>query len=400
MTRSFAAALAAALALVPVNPALGCSRDPPDTVGFPSGSFIASRMMAEASYADLAIAEGRSPLVAATNQPFELVHFRTVKRFKGASPDRFTLLAAAQVGPAGDAPTSLEFYVDEEGRIRPYPSRAEPLPADMSHMNSCHPGFISPETGKSYVIYRDAAGRALGAATYYPGFSGPAYGVVPVAAELSDDLWRLATYSAARNVRADLAAPAPTGTPRPDVVRLLFRTPQSREAVARLLGRSQATPFAVRVVFGDFADDTRLPVAMATPRLIDRAVEGARQRLVLASGPAEARRLLSELTPDDPNAVGRIYERGIQLLNAERRLERARAFATPGIAWIDLIGPPAEWQGLAAAPTVSAVLPAVATPSGEPALAPQAVPIGKEDYPWGVDEQRIVTELRALAARI
>jgi hypothetical protein len=399
MKHRLSAALAA-LAFLPVHPALGCSRDPPDNVGFPSGVFIASRMAAAASYVDVAIAEGRSPLGAGVlNQPVELVHFRTIKRFKGASPDRFTLLAAPRVGPGGDEPTSLEFFVDEEGRVRPYPSRSEPLPAEMGPGNSCHPGFISPETGKSYVIYRDATGRALAAATYYPGLTAPAYGVVPVATQPSSDPWLLATYHAAMKIRADLAAPAPTGTVRPDVVRVVFRAPQSPDVVARLLAKTAARPFAARIVFGEFADDVRLPVAMATPNLIDRAIDGARQRLSLASGAAEARRLLSELGPDDPNGGSRIYERGIQLLNAERRLERARTVAKPAIAWVDLIGPQSAWQRLAASPSVSAVLPAVATSGGEPALAPQAIRVGTVDYSWGVDEQRILADLRALAAR-
>lgn len=398
MTRGFALVLAAT-AVLSAQPALACSRDPPDIVGFPSGVFIASRMMAQASFVDLAITEGRSPLVAALNQPFELVHFRTVKRFKGASPDRFTLLGAARFGPAGDGPASLEFYVDDEGRIRPYPSRSEPLPGDTSNMNSCHPGFISPETGKSYVIYRDAAGRALAAATYYEGVTAPAFGVVPVAAQPSSDPWLLATYSAARNIRADLAAPAPSGKLRPDSVRLLFRIPQGGSAVKRLLARSAARPFAARVVFGEFADDVRLPVALANPDLIDRAVDSAQARLATNSGRAEARRLLAELTPDDPNAAGRIYERAIQLLNAERRLERARAATAPAIAWVDVVGQPSDLQRLAASPLVLAVLPAVATPSGEPAFAPQPAGIGTVDYPWGVEEQRVLAELRALAAR-
>lgn len=383
------------------SPALACSRDPPDIVGIPSGTFIASRMLAEAAFVDLVIAEGREPVAGIAGElPYELVRVRTLKRFKGSSPDRFTLLAAP-IGPSGkDGPTSLEFYVDEQGRIRPYQSRSEPSPENSWPSNSCHPGFISPEPDKLYVVYRDSAGRALAGATYYPGFAGAAYGVVGVEGEPVSNPWLLATYGAAREVRGDLPAEPPAGAQSSDRVRIVFRAPVTLAEAERTIRASGTMPFAVRIQFGDYVEETRLPSAFATPDLIKRAIDGGRLRLVSRSGPEQARKLLAEAKAAGDNGASLVFERGLQLLNAERRIERARTVGVGRIASLDLVAPKSSWPGLLKSPLVAKLMPGTAlNRPGDVGFPALPTSLSRVDYVWETPSAMVIAQLEVLASR-
>lgn len=232
------------------TPALACQRDPPDIVGYPSAIFIAGKMMEAASFVDVALAEARRPLRRDDPGGFvDSVTFRTIKRLKGASSDRFTLFAPAERrSDFKDSEEVLEHVVDELGRVEPswgrqeiaYPPRSVPG-SPPPPPPPCGPGPITPEVGKLYIVFRDATGRALRTAVYHD--AKPATTFPVVAANYSSwvDWWRLGVAQAATKWKPQEAAQQPAAGPRrDDVAKLLLRSPLTAREARKLLDGARA----------------------------------------------------------------------------------------------------------------------------------------------------------------
>ncbi|HET7817422.1 MAG TPA: hypothetical protein VFK58_07585 [Sphingomicrobium sp.] len=400
--------LAAAAVLGISTPALACQRDPPDIVGYPSAIFIAGKMMAAASFADVALAEARRPLRPGDSDGFvDSVTFRTIKRLKGASPDRFTLFAPAERRPDfKDSEELLEHVVDEQGRVEPswgrqetaYPPRSVPG-APPPPPAPCGPGPITPEVGKLYIVFRDATGRALRTAVYHDARPATTFPVVAANYASWTDWWRLGVAQAATKWKPHEAAQPPAALQRrDDVAKLLLRSPLTAREARKLLDGAKAVPFAVQVAAGEFIDETRVPFAFADAKLLDQAVATARANLALSSGPHAARAILSGLQPDDANADHLLYEPGLNLLNAEARLERARKAGEPRIAALEVRGSPASLARLRASPLVAQLLPGFEY-AGQPATPPVATRVSFVPLLWGVPNETVRRELEALASR-
>lgn len=104
------------------------------------------------------------------------------------------------------------------------------------------------------------------------------------------------------------------------------------------------------------------------------------------------------MQPDDANAEQLLYEPGLNLLNAEARLERARKAGEPRIAALEVRGSPASLARLRASPLVAQLLPGFDY-AGQPATPPVATRVSFVPLLWGVPNEMVRRELEALASR-
>lgn len=394
-----ARSLIALAAVLVSGSALACDRDPWDVVGYPSGSFFARAMMREATFVDVALAEERRPFLA---EPFvvELAAFRTIQRLKGGSPDVFTLLAPGAAGgpqPPKDRPEEFGMYVDAQGRIYPVAARGELDVPFAQAQSSCHPGWITPEPGQLYVVFRGADGRLLRHARYYGDKEQPA---LPFRMRnAADPAWDVAVGGAAalwwkEENGKSLERSEPK---RDDVARLTFKRPVSAAEALKTLGSAGPLPFAVRLSGGNgYTEESRVPPAYASRKLIERSVRDGQAALDRWFGPALAGRLVAGIPEGDPGHS--VLGEGLGLLAAARRLDAARG-GRLGIASVELIGTPDQWRVLRRSPLVASVETGM-TVDGRPA----APPVTRRHVPEGVDGfngsiAAVVSDLRALSAQ-
>ena len=234
----------------------------PEEVGYASGEYFAKEMLAAATYADLVLVEDNGTR-AMNVRPTGVITLRTIARFKGNSADRFTVFG----GPLTFSPDKervltapLQHFTNERGQVTPF-SYMEERPSSLFSqadgdpppppppMTSCSPPGLVAETGRFYVVLRDADGRVLNRLTMSDGKTSspnyPAFGFVPATGS-DENFWLW-------SVRVAAAAPQ-----NAQAQELLYLAPGSDPArVERALRAAGATIRAAYYARGDFIEEIR-----------------------------------------------------------------------------------------------------------------------------------------------
>jgi hypothetical protein len=346
-----------ATGLIGGSPALSCQYEfAPEPIGGPSAKFLAPKMSSAATFVDLAIAEGETEFPGPDGKvvPWsKAVSFRVLRRWKGASADRFILFGS--VVDAKAPGWSLAHWVDDQGRIEPFESVREGWSSTPTGMSSCDPPALGVTVGQTYLVLREADGRLLGAVQYHPG--GRAARGTPIAkANLwPDDEWaRQMSYT----VEAPKLGPAavPAGTPDPTRATVRFRTPLTPAAGTDLLRLAGAKPFAVTLIRNGITSDYRLGSDQAWLGIIaDAATWAGRSRTDPLILQAQARALV------DAYSVSSVTMDTAKREHARMVLALAQAPAEEGpalVSSVTFIGGPPVQRALAVRPEVADVVPA------------------------------------------
>ena len=334
----------------------------PEEVGHASGQYFAKEMLAAATYADLVLVEDDGTR-AMDARPTGIITLRTIARFKGNSPDRFTVFG----GPLTFSPDEerifnapLQHFTSETGQVTPFsyteerptlllPQATAPgsPPPPPPPMTSCSPPALMAETGRFYVVLRDAEGRVLNRLTMSNGKTTssnyPAFGFVPVA--LSDgDFW---LYS----VRLAAYGEVPDTAPR-----LLHVTPDTDPArVESDLRAAGATIRAAYYARGDFIEEVRPSSHEQTMPWMAKAGDylAQSQRGRIGDPHHGAAEFLREkLSPMQRYGTGLGYEVAQAFTRSVRDVQQATG--TPRLIAVEVAGDP---HALAGQPFVSRVAP-------------------------------------------
>ncbi|MDQ0566098.1 hypothetical protein GRI55_01590 [Erythrobacter citreus] len=358
MMRSVLVAIALAALALPQN-ALACVYSQrPEEVGHASGQYFAKEMLAAATYADLVLVEDDGTR-AMDARPTGIITLRTIARFKGNSADRFTVFG----NPLTFSPDKqrifnapLQHFTSETGQVTPFSyleerptllfprATGDPPPPPIG-LTSCSPPALMAETGRFYVVLRDAEGRVLNRLTMSNGKTASpnhaAFGYVPVT--LSDDdfwLW---------SVRMAAAAPQ-------EAQELLYLTPGSDPVrVERDLRAAGATIRAAYYARGDFIEEVRpSPHEQTSPwlaRAADYLAQSQRGRIGDPHhGAAEF--LRQKLSPMQNYGTGLGYEVAQAFTRSVRDVQQATG--TPRLIALEVAGDP---HALAGQPFVSRIAP-------------------------------------------
>lgn len=270
MTRlAIAASIIAGLSVVPVvSPAEACSySQAPELVGHASAEFFTRRMAPQATFVDVAVAEDTRPAFgAAKGWPVPSTTFRVVYRLKGLSPDRFSLFVGAL--PQGERVPEAAHFVDEEGRVSPFPYPRE-TSLDAPYIgNSCDPGMLRVRPGQAYVIFRETDGRLLGPVPMHDGRNEEALPIIPVTLDEFVG-WRHAAEAATAGRAQDLPAKSPAS----DLIAVRFKSGLSAKDAERWVQAASVRPVAVSVARGKVIEETRVPLNHAGAGLIAHALQ-------------------------------------------------------------------------------------------------------------------------------
>lgn len=343
--RSWFCAGAAGLLILGVSAqaSLACSwTHRPEPVGQPSGQFFAGRMMAEAAFVDLVVAESVRP--SERDLGPAIATFRVLQPWKGGSPDRFTLLAAAP-GGSEDAALELFHWVDAEGRVYPHPTPWEMPTSDEISLTTCDPGFIRPVPGRLYIVFRDAGGRLLGPVRIHEDEPpARAYPFVEVSGPRDWGWFDSVTTAGFRPPAPLSAVPAPA----PDRALVVFREPVAPAAATAVLRRAGLRPHAVRIAFGDFIDEIRSPTDEGQADLVDVAARRALENLENPGAGDAAARWFTAETAEALDHDGWLRMHAVALIEGEDRRERALRAGSPRVASVEVSGSAAAISALAA----------------------------------------------------
>ncbi|MDG5748432.1 hypothetical protein P8Q88_09575 [Qipengyuania sp. XHP0207] len=330
----------------------------PEEVGYASGQYFAKEMLAAATYADLVLVEDDGTR-AMDARPTGIITLRTIARFKGNSADRFTVFG----NPLTFSPDKqrifnapLQHFTSETGQVTPFSyleerptllfprATGDPPPPPIG-LTSCSPPALMAETGRFYVVLRDAEGRVLNRLTMSNGKTASpnhaAFGYVPVT--LSDDdfwLW---------SVRMAAAAPQ-------EAQELLYLTPGSDPVrVERDLRAAGATIRAAYYARGDFIEEVRpSPHEQTSPwlaRAADYLAQSQRGRIGDPHhGAAEF--LRQKLSPMQNYGTGLGYEVAQAFTRSVRDVQQATG--TPRLIALEVASDP---HALADQPFVSRIAP-------------------------------------------
>ena len=334
----------------------------PEEVGHASGQYFAKEMLAAATYADLVLVEDDGTR-AMDARPTGVITLRTIARFKGNSADRFTAFGSPlTLSPDKERILSapLQHFTSETGQVTPFsyteerpallfPQAAAPgsPPPPPPPVTSCSPPALSAETGRFYVILRDAEGRVLNRLTMNDGTtSAPnhsAFGFVPVT--LSDDdfwLWSIRSAAAApQDVKAKV---------------LLHLTPGSDPIrVERALRAAGATIRAAYYARGDFIEEVRpSPHEQTMPWLTKAADYFAQSPRGRIGDPhhGAAEFLRAKLSPMQRYGTGLGHEVAQAFTSSVRNVKQATG--TPRLIAVEVTGDPGAF---AVQPFVSRIAP-------------------------------------------
>lgn len=351
---SFAPVFFAAVvtSLVP-SAATACSYPfAPEPVGHSSAEFFARRMATTAAFVDVALAENDNALE--NKRELRMAVMRSLVKVKGGGPDRFTLFA--QPGKVPSSKIELRHSTLDDGRVYPLsiPWEFDPFAKTMT---SCDPGFINPEPGKLYVVYRDANGRLLRTIPYYPDMPGAGFSFVP--AVLNDPTgW---TYTSMVSPLWPKGEQAPTPTTQSnDHAVISFKSDTPTKEITATLKRLKIKAYAAQISSGHphvyWLDDVRWPEQMARPDFVENALNIVTNRFSTRDGtPATARALLP-LFPAEGNPVrtDALIVRG--LIRMADGVERAKGTHLK-VEAIEVTGSPASLQRLRSAPYVAEFKP-------------------------------------------
>ena len=368
-----------------------------EPIGWPTADFFGKGIVAAASTVDLVIAE-RSRIVplSPTGAHPQATTFRVLQRMKGGSPDRFTLFTAVQ-SPGAKLPEPRHM-VGDDGRVLAFPWPTEAPTGDLVVTNSCSPGFISAVPGQLYIVARDAGGRLLGSTAAATAGAGSVFSFVPASLPRFDPWYDgMFLASAVERERLGVRAAEHPAPPSESVATLRFTGPQSAPAVAALLRRIGATPFAVHVAAGPFIDETRMPVEHASAALPGQAVEQARANLgASANLRTTAREALKRYEPYYFDNDGWVVLWTRALLAAEDRLRQARSSGVQGIVSVEVTGDAAAWRNAGREAAIAEVLTGTVI-QGRP-LAPLVRSKAVEPTSWEMSKgAELLARLRAIA---
>lgn len=350
MNRPVLIALLIAVCAVPeaVNACTYSQR--PEPVGHASGQYFANEMLDAATYADLVLVEDDGTR-GGDARPTGIISVRTIARFKGKSADRFTLFGApSNKERIFSAP--LQHFTSETGQVTPFsfseerPSQLfrEPVaegspPPPAPPMTSCSPPGLTAETGRFYVVLRDAEGRVLNRLTMSDGRASapnhPAFGFVPVA--LSDeDFWLYSVRLAAYRDTPDTA------------IQLLHLRPGSSAAtVEKGLRGAGATIQAAHYARGNFIEEVRpAPNEQERPWL-ERAgtyLETSRRGHIGDPHHGAAEFLRGKLGPDSVYGTGLGYQVAQAFTRSVREVQQATG--APRLVAVEVAGEAATFAGL------------------------------------------------------
>lgn len=340
-SRSILTALALGAGVAVASPATACLyTSAPEPVGPASAAFFASHMQNAASFVDIATAEETRP--AESSDPSwrpQLTTFRVIRRLKGNSPDRFTLYVGRAEQQASDGP-GPQHWVDEAGRVTPFPYPEESGPDQPGSYTSCHPGFLAVRPGRVYLVHREADGRLLGPVQLYETLRAPLFPLVEIDAT---DLWGWGYASARSHAKPQEQTVA---TPSTTVASVRFAQPLAAAAAKQWLRHAGVRPVAVRVGAGGFTDEARVPPGRADAALVDRALSDARENMATGAGQAYARHLLGSIDRETflhPNGHS-IRAWTWTVLDAQSRVRPSDAGF--GVVSMEVVGSPAAIAGL------------------------------------------------------
>ena len=334
----------------------------PEEVGHASGQYFAKEMLAAATYADLVLVEDDGTR-AMDARPTGVISLRTIARFEGNSADRFTVFGSPLTFSSDkerifNAP--LRHFTSDTGQVTPFsyteerPSSLFPKatardgpPPPPPPMTSCSPPSLMAETGRFYLVLRDAEGRVLDRLTMSNGKTAspnyPAFGFVPVTMS-DEDFWLYSVRLAAYGEVPDTAPRLLHITPDTDAVR-----------VERDLRAAGATIRAAYYARGDFIEEVRPSPHEQTmpwiPRAADYLAQSQRGRIGDPHhGAAEF--LREKLSPMGRFGTGLGYEVAQALTRSVRDVQQA--MGAPRLIAVEVAGDP---HALAGQPFVSRVAP-------------------------------------------
>ena len=334
----------------------------PEEVGHTSAEYFAKEMLAAATYADLVLVEDDGTR-AMDARPTGVISLRTIARFKGNSADRFTVFGSPLTFSSDkerifNAP--LQHFTSETGQVTPFsymeerptllfPQATAPgtPPPPPPPMTSCSPPSLMAETGRFYLVLRDAEGRVLDRLTMSNGKTASpnyhAFGFVPVTMS-DEDFWLYSVRLAAYGEVPDTAPRLLHITPDTDAVR-----------VERDLRAAGATIRAAYYARGDFIEEVRPSPHEQTmpwiPRAADYLAQSQRGRIGDPHhGAAEF--LREKLSPMGRFGTGLGYEVAQAFTRSVRDVQQA--MGAPRLIAVEVAGDP---HALAGQPFVSRVAP-------------------------------------------
>ena len=321
----------------------------PEEVGHATGQYFAKQMLAAATYADLVLVEDDGTR-AMDARPTGIISLRTIARFKGNSADRFTVFGS----PLTFSPDKeriftapLQHFTSETGQVTPFsyteerptllfPRAAGDSPPPPIGLTSCSPPALMAETGRFYVVLRDAEGRVLNRLTMSNGKTTspnhPAFGFVPVT--LSDEdfwLWSIRIAAAAPQAAQDVLYLAPGSDP----VR-----------VERDLRAAGATIRAAYYARGEFIEELHPSPHEQTSPWLARAVDYlARNQRGRIGDPhhSAAEFLRGTLSPMQRYGTGLGYEVAQAFTRSVRDVQQATG--TPRLIAVEVAGDPHALAG-------------------------------------------------------
>ncbi len=347
--------LAALWASAAATPTFACQWDyAPEPIGGPSAAFIAPRMAAQASFIDLALAEGASTVALPPGVQGGLsqaVSFRVLKRLKGQSADRFILFGAiGEAKPGGDG--GMTHWVDPLGRIYPHRGVLEGEVALPQGMTSCDPPRLTVAAGRLYLVLREADGRLLGSVPFHPGLDS-AGTPIALAGELEpDDFTRQLMGATDPSARDKL--PVPAAAPELGRATLIFRRPLGLADARSLLKSAGALPYGALVSRGGTITDYRLGSQFAYARLLDDAITFTSKA---GTPPDSVKALAGRIVDRTPAASFDDYDPSFGLAPALVALGERQERGLPAFIAIDVVADAATQGQLARLPAVLRVEP-------------------------------------------
>ena len=349
MMRYLASAAALATLALPQVAQACLYTQQPEEVGHSSGQYFAKEMLAAATYADLVLVEDDGTR-AMDARPTGIITLRTIARFKGNSADRFTVFGSPLTFSPDKARifnAPLQHFTSETGQVTPFSymeerptllfprATGDPPPPPIG-LTSCSPPALMAETGRFYVILRDAEGRVLNRLTMSNGRTSspnhPAFGFVP--ATLSEEdfwLWSIRMSAVGSQDAQDVLYLAPESDP---------------VSVERDLRAAGATIRAAYYARGDFIEEVRPSLHERTMPWMAKAADFLAQNQRGRIGDPHhgaAEFLRATLSPMQRYGTGLGFEVAQAFTRSVRDVQQATG--TPRLIAVEVAGDPGAFSG-------------------------------------------------------
>ena len=349
MMRYLASAAALATLALPQVAQACLYTQQPEEVGHSSGQYFAKEMLAAATYADLVLVEDDGTR-AMDARPTGIITLRTIARFKGNSADRFTVFGSPLTFSPDKARifnAPLQHFTSETGQVTPFSymeerptllfprATGDPPPPPIG-LTSCSPPALMAETGRFYVILRDAEGRVLNRLTMSNGRTSspnhPAFGFVP--ATLSEEdfwLWSIRMSAVGSQDAQDVLYLAPGSDP---------------VSVERDLRAAEATIRAAYYARGDFIEEVRPSLHERTMPWMAKAADFLAQNQRGRIGDPHhgaAEFLRATLSPMQRYGTGLGFEVAQAFTRSVRDVQQATG--TPRLIAVEVAGDPGAFSG-------------------------------------------------------